>query len=223
MQTYHDMSDWENVFKGDPALVIGRGESRNNVDAQVFQARGGKVFVVNEMIKLPEYANADCMCMQDSKAMRRLVDSGDLAKFKGVIWGREVLTRLKQCDLTHVDKLSWIKPEFAGNVFNPELKRIYLTKGTPHYAFQMAFLAGCDPIYMAGVDLRSAKGRRLHADTLQDDMDINETHYFMALCNQHAFWNKVVQWQRERKWQTRGIYKTSDYSMLPFEIRGIGE
>ncbi len=216
---YRNLSDWKEVWAGIPALVIGRGETRLSVDAQAFQATGGKVFVVNEMINLPEYAGADVVCMQDRRAPRRTTEA--LGKYNGVFWGRENLAKDKMLDQGIIDKMSWMDPEYSGVVFDPELDRVYLTKGTVHYAFCMAYWAGCSPIYLAGIDMRVAKGRRLHADTLQDDMaeEINKFHYMMAMSMQHEFWNKVIDWQRNNNWKTRPIYKTSNYSMLPFEIR----
>ncbi len=224
----------EDAWKGCPALIMGRGFSRAAItDEEIdrFRAMGGKFIIVNELLMKKNLAErADMLVFLDNVTILNHFD--ELRKFPKPVW---TLTR-------HAD----ISKSLGSLCHHPKQEQgpwwvpgeLYQANSSTYYALQIAFQAGCKQLWLAGVDLRLCPGDKTHADDLMwfmreslvrngpeclrapNSLDMPTNTYHSKLVLQFGCFASLRVWAEAHPDDIE-VYKTSDWSLLPFETKGL--
>ena len=215
----YNLESWLRVWNGRPCLILGRGRSTFDIplaDIDRFKEAGGKVIIITELGDTEEYRRrADAWVFLDRPTIEKCHES--MAKFPGVLWTQATVWRETHPDL--VGPLSWVSVTRQNYQFNPDGETVNAGCSTAFVAAQLAWYAGCDPIWFAGIDLLVLPGERTHGD--KQEAQANREHFQRVLLRQWPSFDHMAQWIGVHAFNRR-VYKTADYSLLPFETRPIG-
>ncbi len=212
----YNFESWLDVWKGFPCLILGRGKSTFDLplaDIDAFREKGGKVIVVTELGKHEDYHDrADAWVFADRltwlkcrKAMR---------EYPGILWTTmDCYRRLGSRD---PGPISWVETSQGSNFCPDTPVRFQLGNTSSFLAAQLAWYAGADPIYFAGVDLRLLPDGRTHGDQDKPQCQLWAVEYMYEM--QTKAFDEMADHVKNTQ---RHVYKTSEWSRLPFEIKGI--
>jgi len=157
---YHILNNGH--WKGDPAYIVGGGNSLEGFDFGILEG-AGRIFAVNQsFLKLPF---ADVYCSMDSRYFR-WVREGTL--------GNDTLTAfqnfkgMKVWVNTEMDKIDWkhkvyILDHTGDAVVCQDMKKGVWTGGNSGFiGLQLAAVLGCNPIYLLGFDMKQVGGKTHH-------------------------------------------------------------
>lgn len=227
--TWESMKD---IWKGCPVLIMGRGYSRLGItpdDIDAFRAKGGKLFIVNELLLEKEISDrADVLCFLDNTSI--LSHFEELMHYPKPIW---TLSR-------HVDIAKSIGPMShepngeQGPWFVPGT--LYQANSSTYFALQIAYQAGCHNMWLAGIDLRLCPDDKTHADKQQwcmreqlirqgseclrspSTLDRPTNDYHSRLVLQFGCYASLRVYADAHPDDIE-VYKTSDWSLLPFATK----
>ncbi len=216
------MDEWKETMRGHPALIVGRGHSRTLLsrdEYRDFSESGGKIFILTELVKMPWLAKlADVHCYLDETTQRDC--AGEMDAFEGAIWTRELTWKsvsikgVSCCYALH------------GPQFMPDLGGVWYHGSSAHFAVQIAWLAGCDPIWVVGVDLRMCPDGSKRADDIPTNTITSgrgtEAYLNAGPYLQFKDFAVIRRYLDTHENETR-VYKTSEWSHLPLEHKPLGE
>ncbi len=217
MRKVYDFNSWLDVWKDFPCLILGRGKSTFDLplaDIDKFRKDGGKVMIVTELGKDKEYRDrADAWVFVDPITSRRCKYA--MMEYEGVLWTS--LATYRNLGTRDFEPLSWVHL-VGGDEFCPDTPtRFQLGSTSSFFAAQLAWYAGVGEIYFAGVDLRLLPGGRTHGDRAENQYDTYDIQdMFENQAKSFANMKAFVDQEPDRK-----VFKTSDWSKLPFEVKGL--
>jgi len=218
-RTAYNLAEWLNIWNGLPCLILGRGKSTFDiplVDIDAFRERGGKVIILTELGNVKEYfERADMWAFLDRPTITACEEA--MKNFGGILWTQESI-----CRKTHPSKIGELSNALLvrdNHQFNPDGTTLNRAS-TAFFAAQLAWYAGCDPIWIAGVDLLVFNDGRTHGD--KQEPQANYEHFQRMLLRQWPSFDNMALWIGIHAFN-RHVYKTSSYSILPFETRSINE
>ena len=143
----YKINDWRDSTVNKPCLLLGTGPSSYNIsdkDIEDFKNKGGIVYGVNYAI---QRFDLDVFVFFDYEVVEDLAK--EIKEFKGIIWTR------KFSDNKHLN-WDWANTfSFTlGYEFTPHKSKIlHQGNSTSFMALQLAYIAGCSPIILSGMDL----------------------------------------------------------------------
>ena len=212
----YKFESWLDVWKGLPCLILGRGKSTFDIplaDIDAFKEKGGKVIVVTELGRLEEYHNrADAWVFADVLTWVKCRKS--MREYPGILW--TTLSCYRCLGSRDPGPVSWVEAAQSFN-FCPETPvRFGLGYTSSFLAAQLAWYAGADPIYFGGVDLRLLPDGRTHGD--KDKPQCESWAVEIMYENQTKSFDSMAEFLKDAP---RRVYKTSDWSLLPFKTKMI--
>jgi hypothetical protein len=212
----YNLESWIRTWNGRPCLILGRGRSTFDIplsDIDAFRDSGGKTMILTELGSREEYRQrADAWIFMDHGTLERC--KADMKEYPGILWTQKDVWRQYHVDV--VGPMSWIEVPDTGCGFAPQRGDIYMGGSTAYVAAQMAWYAGAEPIWFAGVDLHLLPDGRTHAD--KTDNQANPDHYQRMLLRQFPPFDEMASWIGRNAF-TRHVYKTSQWSLLPFPVK----
>lgn len=217
------LEQWKGSMTGHPALIVGRGHSRTLHSRQEyhrFSESGGKIFILTELVKMPWLADlADVHCFLDHITSRDCTTA--MVSFDGHIWTREVTWKSAPPEIG----ISCCHA-FHGPQFTPNLGGVWYHGSSAHFAVQIAWLAGCDPIGIAGVDLRMCPDGSKRADDIPTNTITSDrgTEAYLNAGPYLQFKDFAVmrRYLDDHPDETK-VYKTNQWSHLPLEYKPLSE
>ncbi len=205
------LKDVRGSMKGKPALILGRGPSLGGIYPQTiraFREDGGLVIGVNDLIRSHgDVLSAVVFCDESCFSIFK----SEVAEFPGVIFAPNSSRARAVGGISTVPMICGepTPKQFASG----KSLRIGRTSALP--ALELAVVAGCDPIWIAGVDLAlfpngSIYGKDARPCPWKPEKAQKEFDLMLA-----GF--KVVDaWARKHG---RRIYRTSNISRIPFPVQ----
>ncbi len=213
----YELSDWRDIYKDKPVLVVGRGYSRRELffDNLIpeFKANG-LIIGVNHTVTVNSIWRKylDIVCFSDNQIPRDLKE--DLNSFPGTIWAIRANEEVRP--IKNIDHLSYADGEMSGYGFEPEKDVIWTNHTCSFVALNLMYIAGCNPIYLAGVDLRlPPTGSNIYDDNFGHRID-GKQYQKLLDAQRPGFELAAI----KAKQDGREIYRTSSFSTLDcFEVR----
>jgi len=213
----YNFKSWLDAWKGLPCLILGRGKSAFDlplVDIDAFREKGGKVIVVTELGRHEDYfERADAWVFADKLTWKRCKKA--MREFSGILWTS--MSCFRHLGTNDMGPVSWVAVQ-EGFEFCPEEPTLFqLGKTSSFLAAQLAWYSGASEIFFSGVDLRLLPDGKTHGDREEVQYDLLEMEDMFE--EQAKGFKNMMEYVKN--YPKRKVYKTSNWSFLPFETRSL--